>query len=70
MIKSWCEENSLKLNMQKSGILEFVPRICKNDYYLKIGSEIEGIPVVEQYKHLGVWVDSKLTIKAQFKHIK
>ena len=70
IIKSWCTENNLKINAQKSGILEFVPRLGKDDFYLQLGSEIEGIPVVDKYKYLGLWVDRKLTMEPQLKYIK
>ena len=48
IIRSWCDYISLKLNAQKSGVLEFMPRLGKNNYFLEVGTEFEGIPVVNK----------------------
>jgi len=47
-IKPWCLENNLLLNPKKSGIVEFVPRLGMNKYYLSTGTTFEGIPAVEE----------------------
>jgi len=47
-IKAWCIENDLKINSSKSGIMEFVPRQGRNNYYLQVGTEVEGFPVVDR----------------------
>ena len=54
IIRSWCEDNNLKLNAQKSGVLEFMPRLGKDNYFLEVGTEFDGIPVVNKYKYLGI----------------
>jgi len=69
IIKAWCTENNLKINAQKSGIVEFMPRAGSNDSYLQIGSCFEEFPVVDKYKYLGLWIDGKLTLDPQLKHI-
>jgi len=70
IVRLWCQENNLKINAQKSGILEFMPRAGPSVPYLQIGSCFEGFPIVDKYKYLGVWVDSKLTLDPQLKYIK
>jgi len=70
IVRLWCVENNLKVNESKSGILEFVPRMGKNNFYLEVGSKFEGFPVVDKYKYLGLWIDSKMTMEPQLKHIK
>ena len=63
-------ENNLKLNEKKSGILEFLPRLGGQSRVLNAGSCFTGIPVVEKYKYLGLWVNSKLTMDLQLGYIK
>jgi len=69
IIKEWSHSNNLKLNPKKSGILEFLPRRGNCKRVLKINSLVEEIPVVDKYKYLGIWIDSKITIDPQIKHI-
>jgi len=69
LIKSWSEENNLKLNTKKSGILEFTPRYGSQPHYLKINSEFEGIPIVTEYRYLGLIFDAKLTMTKQLELI-
>ena len=61
-VKEWSLENNLKLNMSKSGIVEFCHRNQRNS---KLPNEIENIPVLQDYKYLGLKLDSKLTMKSQ-----
>ena len=68
-IQSWSLTNNLLLNSKKSGIIEFVPRSRSYPSSLKTGSFYEGIPIVEEYKYLGLIVDKKLTCQPQLKHI-
>ena len=68
-IKRWSLENNLKLNNLKSGIMQFLPRTGKQTSHWEIGKMIEEIPVVEKYKYLGMWLDQKLTLEPQKKHI-
>ena len=60
----------MKLNEKKSGILEFLPRLGRQSPILNAGSCFAGIPVVEKYKYLGLWVNSKLTVDLQLEYIK
>ena len=70
IIRTWCEENNLKINSKKSGIVEFLPRVGSRDHYLKVGSYFDGFPVVDKYKYLGLWIDCKLTMEPQLDHIR
>ena len=68
-IKKWSLENNLLLNAKKSGIIEFTPRARTYPSLLTAGSTFEGIPVVTEYKYLGLIVDPKLTLTKQLAHI-
>ena len=68
LIKSWSSEFNLILNPSKSGILELLPLNDKKET-LKVGSIFEGIPIVDKYKYLGVWLDRKLTLTPHLEHI-
>ena len=64
--KVWCAENKMTLNNQKSGILIFRDK-------LKISQEnkeILGIPIVTQYKYLGVLLNNSLNLDDHFKKLK
>lgn len=69
LIKHWSRENNLALNAKKSGILEFTPRLGKQSNYLQINSEFEGIPIVTEYRYLGLIFNGKLTMKNQLEQI-
>ena len=58
--KNWCDKSGISLNPRKSGILEIRPR-RKRKFLLRVGSEVEGIPVVDSYRYLGLLLDQKLT---------
>lgn len=57
--KAWCKRFKIRLNPQKSGIVEMAPR--RGKLWLKLGSYISEIPVLESYKYLGLQMDNKLT---------
>jgi len=58
----------MRLNKDKSAVLEFTPRLAKK---LFIRSEtVLGIPVVSKYKYLGLWLNRKLTLDDQLAHIR
>ena len=57
------------LNAKKSGIVEFLPRSKTHPPTLKNGAILEDIPIVTDYKYLGLIVDQKLTSQKQRKHI-
>ena len=69
LIKAWSEENNLKLNAKKLGILEFMPRQGYQPHYLKLDSEFEGIPIVTEYRYLGLIFYGKLTMEKQLELI-
>ena len=69
LIKSWSKENNLELNAKKSGIVEFTPRRGNQTKYLKVNSEFEGIPVLNEYRYLGLILDGKLTMTKQLELI-
>lgn len=50
-IQSWSRENSMILNKQKSGIVSLVGKRKRN---LIEDNEIEGVPIVDSYKYLGI----------------
>ena len=58
--RKWCSQTGLILNPKKSGILEFLPN-RKRRYTLQIGESLEDIPIVSEYKYLGLVIDQKLT---------
>jgi len=41
----------------------------REKHTLEIGSSVEGIPVLQSYKYLGLYLDNKLTSKVQIKYI-
>ena len=55
IIQKWSNENNLGLNAKKSGIVEFLPRCGNQKSFLKLGSQFEGIPIVSEYKYLGLF---------------
>ena len=68
-IKAWSIRNNLLLNAKKSGIVEFLPRAKTYPCALKPGTQFEGIPIVTEYKYLGLITDQKLTLKKQLDFI-
>jgi len=69
LIKKWSVENNLSLNAKKSGIIEFLPRTKTFPSVFTPGSLVEDIPVVTEYKYLGLIVDQKLTSTKQLAFI-
>ena len=68
-IKKWSIENNLLLNSKKSGIIEFLPRTKTYPLIFTPGSLVDGIPIVTEYKYLGLVVDQKLTSTKQLAFI-
>jgi len=58
VVKEWCISANIKLNPDKSGILEVLPK--GESASLEIGKRFEDVPVVEEYKYLGLVLDNKL----------
>ena len=49
IIERWADENKMKINKKKSGIIfHKLKKMCKND------SNYEGYPIVSKYKYLGI----------------
>ena len=55
----------MKLNKSKSGIMMH----GKKGKKLKVEKKIRGIPVVEEYKYLGIWIDKNLTMNKHLAYI-
>ena len=64
-IESWCVKNGALLNKKKCGILPVRKKETNSNR-----REIEGIPVVLDYKYLGIPLDSALTLKHSFALVK
>jgi len=58
MVQEWCREANIKLNPDKSGVMEVTPKGVSPS--LELGSKFEGIPVVQEYKYLGITLDDKM----------
>ena len=58
IIFNWCITNKMELNKKKSGILQIVRN--KNNQWRQ--SQINGIPIVDEYKYLGIWFDNKMKL--------
>ena len=67
VVERWCLEYNIKLNPSKSGILEIFPKYKAGS--MRIGSHFRGIPVVEKYKYLGVWLDQKLSCRSHLEYL-
>jgi hypothetical protein len=67
-IQIWSENNGMMLNKQKSDLIGFKGRRQRNSL-LKLRELFEGIPVVDQYRYLGLTLNSKLTLKDQISFI-
>ena len=59
IMKSWCTENSMKINESKSGILRILQRKVK---WKGIKNEL-NIPEVDSYRYLGVQITQTASIK-------
>ena len=68
LIDSWSSNNNMKLNKGKSAIIEFLPPRSRRKY-LKQPFKL-GIPVLDKYKYLGLWLNNKITAADQIAHIK
>ena len=58
IIFKWCITNKMELNKKKSGILQIVRNI--NNQWRQ--TQINGIPIVNEYKYLGIWFDNKMKL--------
>jgi hypothetical protein len=67
LVQTWCVENHMRLNVQKSAIVEYIGRHMKKK--LLQGSFCD-FPVSNEYKYLGLKLSSKLTMRSQLQFIK
>jgi len=67
IVKKWSSNYNIKLNSRKSGILEVPPKY-KSPVFI-VGSSFEGVPVVDRYKYLGVWLDQFLSPLAHLDYL-
>ena len=56
----------MKINKKKSGIILHK----KNSKRKRKKSEFHGYPIVNEYKYLGIYIDSKLSFKPHLDYIK
>ena len=61
LVREWCTEANIKLNPDKSGVLEVCPKGASAT--MLVGRKFEGIPVVQEYKYLGLILDGKISGK-------
>ena len=62
--EDWCEENDMKINKKKSGIifLEIGKSNRINKKYKKL--KIDNYPIIDKYKYLGTIIDNNMNLKA------
>ena len=67
--EEWCQENDMKINKKKSGImfLEFGNQNRINKKYKKL--IIGDYPIINKYKYLGTMIDNNLNLKANTQYI-
>ena len=61
IVEEWTRKNKMKINKKKSGIMIFKKKRRKNAENEE--KEITGYPIVEEYKYLGIWLDSRMSFK-------
>ena len=66
-INTWCEINTLPLNISKCNAMTFTRRSNSINFSYKIGNDM--VTRCKQFKDLGVIFDSKLTFTAHIDHI-
>ena len=65
----WCDENYLRLNSTKTGLLEFRKQAVLNESLL-VRLNNRSIPSIESIKFLGVHIDSSLNWEVHIKKLK
>lgn len=65
LIRKWGEQNEILLNNSKSGVI--IIEGNNNNWQM---DSIEGIPIVESYKYLGVVINNKMTLKDHIDRMK
>lgn len=66
-IEKYSAESGLQLNKKKSGIVEFTTRHSKR---FLTQEDIRGIPILSEYKYLGLYLTFKLSLNKQVSHIR
>ena len=61
LVEKWTEKNKMKINKNKSGIMFYKKK--NNRKRSQENNEIMGYPRVEEYKYLGIWIDSKMSFQ-------
>lgn len=65
VLESWTERMEMKINKQKSGIVEVGRRKLHN-----IGEDIRGYKFVKSYKYLGVDLEGKNNLDNHFRRVR
>ena len=68
IVEQWVEKNKMKINKKKSGIIVHKKRHRKNKKDVK--EDVEGFPIVERYKYLGIWLDSSMNYEYQLEEMR
>lgn len=68
VLENWSSLNNMVINRKKSAIMEFMHRRSKKPT-LTINSTLYNYPVTDKYKFLGTWLNCKLTLDDQMRHI-
>ena len=68
IIEKWTERNDMIINRKKSGIMFLKKRDYKKSR--KEYDHIMDIPIVKEYKYLGIWMDDHFSFTKQIMEIK
>ena len=64
--EQWATDNQMTINKKKSGIIIHK----KNSKRSKKRKEVKGYPIVNEYKYLGVYIDSKMSFRPHLEYIR
>ena len=62
IIDNWTKLNGINVNKKKSGIMILKNKIENND-------NIDGYPIINKYKYLGIIINDKMTIQSHIGNI-
>ena len=62
MIDGWTKLNGINVNKKKSGIMILKNKIETND-------KIDGYPIINKYKYLGIMINDKMNIQSHIGNI-
>ncbi len=57
ILEEWSNTNSMTVNKMKSGVIRIGKKVKEN-------TSIQGYPVVDKYKYLGVWINKDVNCQA------